>query len=470
MLLEMNVKQRTIKNEVEISGVGLHTGKIVSMTIKPAPENHWFKFRRVDLEGQPEILVDADNVTDTSRGTTITQNGASVSTIEHLMASLIGLQIDNVLIDIDGPEIPILDGSSAIFVKLLEEAGFEEQDADRDYYEISNNIHYAEPDRKVEILGMPMDGYRMTCMIDFNSPVLGSQHAAITSIEDFKSEIASSRTFCFLHELEMLVDHGLIKGGDLSNAIVIVDKETSPEELQKLAHLFHKETVAVAKEGILNNNQLRYQNEPARHKLLDMVGDLALVGRPLKGHIMAARPGHAANVAFAKKIKEQIKKDKTRKKIKVYDPNMPALYDTVEIMKILPHRQPMLMVDKILELTETHVVGLKNVTMNEDLFMGHFPGAPLFPGVLQVEAMAQTGGILVLKTVPDPENWLTLFLKIENARFKAQVTPGDSVIFRCDLMEPIRRGIAKMKGVAMVGEKIVCEAELMAQIVRVNNN
>ncbi|HBW79440.1 MAG TPA: 3-hydroxyacyl-[acyl-carrier-protein] dehydratase FabZ, partial [Sphingobacterium sp.] len=269
---------------------------------------------------------------------------------------------------------------------------------------------------------------------------------------------------------EMLVDHGLIKGGDLSNAIVIVDKETSPEELQKLAHLFHKETVAVAKEGILNNNQLRYQNEPARHKLLDMVGDLALVGRPLKGHIMAARPGHAANVAFAKKIKEQIKKDKTRKKIKVYDPNMPALYDTVEIMKILPHRQPMLMVDKILELTETHVVGLKNVTMNEDLFMGHFPGAPLFPGVLQVEAMAQTGGILVLKTVPDPENWLTLFLKIENARFKAQVTPGDSVIFRCDLMEPIRRGIAKMKGVAMVGEKIVCEAELMAQIVRVNNN
>ncbi|MGE8421363.1 MAG: bifunctional UDP-3-O-[3-hydroxymyristoyl] N-acetylglucosamine deacetylase/3-hydroxyacyl-ACP dehydratase, partial [Sphingobacterium siyangense] len=389
---------------------------------------------------------------------------------EHLMASLIGLQIDNVLIDIDGPEIPILDGSSAIFVKLLEEAGFEEQDADRDYYEISNNIHYAEPDRKVEILGMPMDGYRLTCMIDFNSPVLGSQHAAITSIEDFKSEIASSRTFCFLHELEMLVDHGLIKGGDLSNAIVIVDKETSPEELQKLAHLFHKETVAVAKEGILNNNQLRYQNEPARHKLLDMVGDLALVGRPLKGHIMAARPGHAANVAFAKKIKEQIKKDKTRKKIKVYDPNMPALYDTVEIMKILPHRQPMLMVDKILELTETHVVGLKNVTMNEDLFMGHFPGAPLFPGVLQVEAMAQTGGILVLKTVPDPENWLTLFLKIENARFKAQVTPGDSVIFRCDLMEPIRRGIAKMKGVAMVGEKIVCEAELMAQIVRVNNN
>jgi UDP-3-O-[3-hydroxymyristoyl] N-acetylglucosamine deacetylase/3-hydroxyacyl-[acyl-carrier-protein] dehydratase len=317
---------------------------------------------------------------------------------------------------------------------------------------------------------MPMDGYRLTCMIDFNSPVLGSQHAAITSIEDFKSEIASSRTFCFLHELEMLVDHGLIKGGDLSNAIVIVDKETSSEELQKLAHLFHKETVAVAKEGILNNNQLRYQNEPARHKLLDMVGDLALVGRPLKGHIMAARPGHAANVAFAKKIKEQIKKDKTRKKIKVYDPNMPALYDTVEIMKILPHRQPMLMVDKILELTETHVVGLKNVTMNEDLFMGHFPGAPLFPGVLQVEAMAQTGGILVLKTVPDPENWLTLFLKIENARFKAQVTPGDSVIFRCDLMEPIRRGIAKMKGVAMVGEKIVCEAELMAQIVRVNNN
>lgn len=467
----MNVKQRTIKTEVTVSGAGLHTGQPVTMTFKPAPENHGYKFKRIDIEGQPVIDADVDNVTDTSRGTTISQNGASVSTIEHVLASLVGLEVDNVLIELDGPETPIMDGSSILFIDALEKAGFVEQDAEREYYHIPYNIHYSEPDRKVEMVAMPLDtDYRFTCMIDYNSPILGSQHAAITTITDFKKDIASSRTFCFLHELEALLEHNLIKGGDLNNAIVVVDKEVSKDELKHLAKLFNREDIDVAREGILNNIELRHQNEPARHKLLDMIGDLALVGVPLRGHIMAARPGHAANVAFAKRIKAQIKKERSKKHLKVYDPNMKPVYDTVQIMDILPHRPPMLLVDKILELTKTHVVGLKGVTMNEPYFVGHFPGAPVMPGVLQIEAMAQTGGILVLNTVPDPQNWLTLFLKIENARFKDKVLPGDTIIFRCDLLAPIRRGIAQMKGVGMVGEKIVVEAELMAQIVKVKES
>jgi len=315
-----------------------------------------------------------------------------------------------------------------------------------------------------------LDDYRFTCMVDYNSQVLGSQHASISTISEFNKEIASCRTFCFLHELEMLLKHDLIKGGDLNNAIVVVDKDVDEEELLHLAKIFHRPDIKVAPQGILNNIELRHQNEPARHKLLDMIGDLALVGVPLRGHIMAARPGHAANVAFAKKIKSLIKKERSRKHVKTYDPNMKPVYDVSQIMNILPHRQPFLMVDKILELTKNHVVGLKNVTMNEDLFMGHFPGMPLFPGVLQIEAMAQTGGILVLNTVPDPENYITLFLKIENARFKAPVVPGDTLIFHCNLIAPIRRGIAQMKGIGMVGDRIVVEAELMAQIVKRQKN
>ncbi len=463
----MNVKQRTIKSAITISGVGLHTGKFVTMTLLPAPENHWYQFRRIDVEGQPTVLVDADNVTDTSRGTTISKNGASVSTIEHLMAALVGLQVDNVMVEIDGPEVPIMDGSAQPFVEILEAVGYQDQDADRDYFEIPHNIHHSEPDRKVEMVAMPLDGYRFTCMIDFNSPVLGSQHASISSISEFSGEISSSRTFCFLHELEALVEHNLIKGGDLNNAIVVVDREVSAAELKNVAKLFNREDIDVAKEGILDNIELRYQNEPARHKLLDMIGDLALVGQPLKGHIMAARPGHAANVAFAKKIKNQIRRSKENKYTKVYDPYKEPVYDTVQIMSILPHRHPFLMIDKILELTETHVVGLKNLTINEDLFAGHFPDQPIFPGVLRIEGMAQTGGILVLNTVPDPENYITLFLKIDNARFRAQANPGDTIIYQCHLIEPIRRGIAQMKGVGMVGDKVVVEADLMAQIIKV---
>lgn len=467
----MSEKQRTIASPVSISGVGLHTGEKVTITFTPAPEDHGFKFKRVDLPGQPVIDADVDNVVDTARGTTLEQNGARVSTTEHVLAALVGMQIDNVVIELNGPEIPIMDGSSLPFVKILETAGAVEQKAERVYFELKQNLTYEDPIKKVEMLAVPQDEFRITVMVDYNSPILGTQHASMYNIREFKTEIAQCRTFVFLHELEALLQHNLIKGGDLDNAIVMVDKAISDESLAHLRKVFNKENVEVKGRGVLNNTELHYFNEPARHKLLDIVGDLALVGVPLKAHILAARPGHAGNIAFAKAIKELIKKERSKKNVApAYDLNAPALFNINDIMKILPHRQPFLLIDKILHLTPESVVGVKNVTMNEDFFRGHFPDKPVMPGVLLIEAMAQTGGILVLKTVPDPENYLTYFMKIDGVKFKQMVGPGDTVVFDLKLLTPIRRGICHMKGQAFVGNKVVMEAEMMAQIVKVKNN
>lgn len=457
-------KQHTIKKAISVSGVGLHTGHKVTLTFKPDEIDSGIKFQRIDLEGKPIIEADADLVVDTSRGTTIAKGDARVSTVEHVLSALVGLQIDNVIIEVDGPETPIMDGSAKLFYEALESVGLEEQNALRNFFEIPESLFLQDDEKNVEMALLPVDDYRVTVMIDYNSKVLGSQHASLNNIADFKNEISTCRTFVFLHELQQLYNNNLIKGGDLNNAIVVVDKLVSEKELKELAEIFNKPDIEVKEEGILDNIELRFKNEPARHKLLDVVGDLALVGRPIKGQILAARPGHSTNVAFAQKIKKYIKK--SEKSAPKYDPNAEPVMDIEGISSMLRHRYPFQLVDKIIHQDHKTVIGIKNITINEPFFQGHFPGNPVMPGVLQIEAMAQTGGILVLSSVDEPADYWTYFLGIDNCKFRKMVRPGDTIILKCELLAPIKRGIAKMQGYAYVGNSVVSEATLTARIVK----
>jgi UDP-3-O-[3-hydroxymyristoyl] N-acetylglucosamine deacetylase/3-hydroxyacyl-[acyl-carrier-protein] dehydratase len=460
--MEIMVKQKTIKNEISLTGVGLHTGKEVTMTFKPAPINNGFTFVRIDLQGQPIIEADANYVVNTQRGTNLEKLGVRIQTPEHVLAALVGCDLDNVIIELNASELPIMDGSSKYFVEAIEKAGIEEQEAKRNVYVVKEVISFTDETTGSEILVMPSDDYQVTAMVDFGTKVLGTQNATLKSIADFKEEISNSRTFSFLHELESLLENGLIKGGDLNNAIVYVDKEISDSTMENLKKAFGKEQISVKPNGILDNLTLHYPNEAARHKLLDVIGDLSLIGVRIQGKIIANKPGHYVNTQFAKKLAKIIKIEQ-RNHIPVYDLNQEPLMDIHKIMAVLPHRPPFLL---IIEMSASHVVGLKNVTMNENFFVGHFPDAPVMPGVLIVEAMAQTGGILVLSTVPDPENYLTYFMKIDNVKFKHKVLPGDTLIFKCDLISPIRRGICHMQANAYANGKLVAEAELMAQIAK----
>jgi UDP-3-O-[3-hydroxymyristoyl] N-acetylglucosamine deacetylase/3-hydroxyacyl-[acyl-carrier-protein] dehydratase len=465
----MAEKQRTLKTSIKLSGVGLHTGEKVNLEILPAKENHGYKFKRIDLEGEPVITADCDLVISTQRGTTLEENGARVHTTEHVLAALYGCRVDNALITVDASEIPILDGSSGPFVKEIEKAGYVDQQAEREYLELDENIVWEDVDKGIEFLAVPDKVYRITVMVDYDSPVLGTQHASMYNIGEFNKEIASCRTFVFLKELEHLANNGLIKGGDLDNAIVLVERESiSQEELDRLAKLLGKEDLGITTEGIgvgvLNSTKLAFENEPARHKLLDIVGDLALVGKPIKAHILGARPGHSGNVRFAKVLKDYMNNQEKGKR--QFDLTKEPLFDINTIEKILPHRFPFLMVDKIMEIREDSILGVKNITMNEPIFSGHFPGNPIFPGVLQIEAMAQVGGIFALNKVEEPHLYSTYFMKIDKVKFKKKVIPGDTIVFELFLLSPIRRGLVHMGGAGYVNGSVVVEAEMLAKVVK----
>ena len=460
------MKQKTLAKSFSLEGVGLHTGKAVIIEFDPAEVNHGIRFMRVDMDDQPVLMADVTQVVSTNRGTTIRNGEAQISTVEHVLSALTGTGVDNVLIKVNGPEIPIMDGSASHFVDGILKAGIVDQEMDREYFEIVEPISFRDEVTGTELLALPGDKFEITAMIDFNSQILGHQYASLHNIEDYATQIAPCRTFVFINELEQLFDQNLIKGGDLDNAVVIADRLMEQDELDRLAKKLGKQSIKVEKTGILNTTSLKYENEPARHKLLDVIGDLTLLGRPIKGKIVARKPGHTANIEFTKLLKRKLVEQRKLKGRPKVDPDQPPLYDIEAIRKLLPHRYPFLLVDKIIEMTENYIVGVKNITFNEPFFQGHFPGNSIFPGVLQIEALAQVGGVFVLSKVEDPENWGTLLLKIDNTKFKYKVSPGDQLILKMELLSAVRRGICLMYGTAYVGNKLVSESELTAQIVR----